>query len=395
MSAVSRRNRWSIRWGLWGAVLLVASCSTGGDVSSDSRLSEPPDSVSSEVGQDQTTSTAPVSQEISFAFSGDILVHSPIWKRAAVNAGGKGYDFRPMFEGIAPLLGTVDSAICHLEVPVAPDGEEPSTFPKYGAPVEIVDAIVHGGYDRCSTASNHSMDRGTRGIDATLAAFDALKLGQSGMARTPDEAEPKIVRIKGVAVSHLSYTWKANGIDLPRDEPWRVGILTSDRVIADARKARAAGAEIVIASLHWGLESSMAPVRSQVEVAEDITASGEVDLIVGHHAHVIQPIMQVNGRWVVYGVGNSISNMPPDNGYYPPESQDGIIVTVAFERGADGTFSVATPVAHPTWVDKRGGFRIRDVLSDLADPSLDPALRRQLQVSLERTTKVVGDFLPR
>ena len=68
---------------------------------------------------------------------------------------------------------------------------------------------------------------------------------------------------------------------------------------------------------------------------------------------------------------------------------------MSFTRNPDGSWSVAQPVAHPTWVDKRGGFRIRDVLSDLADPGLDAGLRRQLKVSLERTKKVVGDFVPR
>jgi poly-gamma-glutamate synthesis protein (capsule biosynthesis protein) len=339
------------------------------------------------------TTTDAAADSVSFAFSGDILIHSPIWKRAAANAGGEGYDFRPMFRRIAGLLESVDMAICHLEVPVAPDGEEPSTFPKYGAPAEIVEAVVAGGYDRCSTASNHSMDRGTRGIDATLAAFEANGIGQSGMARTADDARPVVFDLNGVAVAHLSYTWAANGIDLPADQPWRVGLLTAERVIADATAARSAGAEIVIASLHWGLESSVPPVRSQVVIGEQVTASGVVDLIVGHHAHVVQPISKVNDRWIVYGVGNSISNMPPDTGAYPPSSQDGIIVTVTFDRAPTGGFTARTPVAHPTWVDKRRGFVIRDVLSDLADPDLDAGIRRELQVSLRRTSRVVGEFV--
>lgn len=379
-----------------GLGLLIGAC--GGTASSAPDQGSGQASIAgptTTLASSTTTSLPAAADSVSFAFSGDILIHSPIWKRAAVNAGGDGYDFRPMFDGISALLATVDMAICHLEVPVAPAGEEPSTFPKYGAPGEIVAAIVHGGYDRCSTASNHSMDRGTRGIDATLAAFDANGITQSGMARTPEEARPTVFDLNGVSVSHLSYTWAANGIDLPSGEPWRVGLLTSERVIADATAARAAGAEIVIVSLHWGLESSVPPVRSQVIIGEQVTASGTVDLIVGHHAHVVQPITKVNDRWVVYGVGNSISNMPPDTGAYPPSSQDGIIVEVVFDRGPDGSFVARTPVAHPTWVDKRRGFRIRDVAADLADPGLDAAVRRDLEVSLARTARVVGEFLPR
>ncbi len=106
--------------------------------------------------------TEPPVRSFTTAFSGDVLIHTPVWNKARKYAGGQGYDFVPMFQDIAPLVSSVDLAVCHMETPIAPPGEEPQTYPRYGVPKEIVPAIAAGGYDRCSTASNHSLDRGSR-----------------------------------------------------------------------------------------------------------------------------------------------------------------------------------------------------------------------------------------
>ena len=138
----------------------------------------------------ETTTVVPSPITMSLAFAGDILIHSQVWKAATVNAGGSGYDFTPMFARVKPLIEGVDLAICHLEVPLVALGEKPTTNPLYSAPTELAWAIKGMGFDRCSTASNHSFDKGVKGIEATLNEFDALGLGQAGMARTPVEIEP-------------------------------------------------------------------------------------------------------------------------------------------------------------------------------------------------------------
>lgn len=327
------------------------------------------------------------------AFSGDVLIHAPVWEQAQENTGGAGYDFSPMFAETEPIVAGVDLGVCHLEVPIAPPGKEPSTFPLYGAPRELIAGIKSGGYDRCSTASNHTLDQGTAGIDATLVEFDAQQMGQSGMARNAAEIEPRVFEVNGVTICHLAYTWGFNGLSLPADEPWRSVEIDPDRIIADAAKARALGAEVVFVSMHWGAETVAAITSTQRRQAEEITASGLVDLIVGHHTHVVQPIEQVNGVWTVFGMGNVLSNHPTRD-FFPPSSQDGVIVTISIEVAADGTVTVSQPVVHPTWVDRREGFVIRDVLQDLADPSLDAGLRASLEESLARTRQMVGDFIP-
>lgn len=329
------------------------------------------------------------------AFSGDILPHSPLWRQAARNAaaaGREGYDFTPMLAGLRPVHDTVDLAVCHLETPIAPAGEELSTMPRYGVPAEIADAIAAAGFDRCSTASNHTADRGTAGIDRTVAVLEAAGVAQVGMARRPEEIEPAVFEVAGVPVSHLAYTWSYNGLSLPPGEEWRSALIDPDRIVADARRARELGAAIVIVSLHWGAEGVHAPTEYQREVAALITAPDVIDLVVGHHAHVLQPVERVNGTWVVYGLGNVLSNLPTSD-RWPAASQDGAVVTVAARVDADGGVTVERPIAHPTWVDRDAGWIVRLVGDELARDDLTAGDRGRLEASWARTTAVLGDHL--
>ncbi len=339
-----------------------------------------------------TTTAPPAPRRLTLAFSGDTLIHSTLVRRAQANAGGHGYDFRPMFARIAPLVSGVDLAVCHIETPVAPPGEALSTYPRFGVPAELALGVASAGYDRCSTASNHAIDRGVAGVDATVTALELAGVGQSGMARTPDEAVPAVFEVNGVRVVHLSYTFSFNGLRLPADQLWRSPLIDPLRIVGDAIDARNRGAEVVIASLHWGTEGSPVVSPWQRQLAELITSSGAVDLIVGSHAHVLQPIEQVNGRWVVYGLGNLVSNMHAGPSW-TAASEDGAVVTVVVAEQPDGTFAVEQPVVHPTWVDRAGGYVIRPVLTDLADPATPPGVHRALTTSLERTAALLGPYL--
>jgi poly-gamma-glutamate synthesis protein (capsule biosynthesis protein) len=297
-----------------------------------------------------------------------------------------------MFHAVRPLVSAADLAICHLETPLALPFTRPTTFPLYGVPWQIVPALQWAGYDRCSTASNHSMDKGAAGIDYTLRMLDAYGVGHSGMARTPAEAGPSLIDVRGVRVAHLSYTYGLNGLRLPAGQPWRANLIDASRILADSAAARAAGAEFVIASLHWGNEGSAIVSRYQQLVAAAITVPGGVDLILGHHAHVVQPIGNVNGKWVVYGMGNHLSNMGGTK-TFSATSQDGAMVQVTVTEQPGGGFAAAAPVVQPTWVE-RTSFVIVPLLAYLADPATTGSWRRMLQASAERTWRVVGPFMP-
>jgi hypothetical protein len=108
---------------------------------------------------------------------------------------------------------------------------------------------------------------------------------------------------------------------------------------------------------------------------------------------VIEPIEQINGHWVVFGLGNILSNLPTEGGNWLPATQDGMVVSVEISRQPDGSITVGRPVVDPTWVDKSAGFRVRVVADSLNDPDLPAGTRLALAASLKRTTAAVGGFI--
>ncbi len=376
-------SRWS-----FAAALLVTACGAGDDVVFESTATTDPAVT--------TTTTPPFPtgpvRSVTMSFTGDTLPHSPLWRRASEYTGGTGYDFFPMFADIAPTIDRADVATCHLETPIAPAGEEFTTDPLYGVPPQIVSAMAKAGYDRCSTASNHVLDRGVSGVDRTVEVLLENGMGQAGMARNELESLPEVFEVEGVRIAHLSYTYGTNGIPVPSAEPWRTNLIDPVRIIRDASSARDLGADVVVVSMHWGTEKVTEPNEQQLAVADQLTASGEIDLIIGHHAHVVQPIEQVNGIWVAYGIGNILSNLPV-NDAWPASSQDAAIVEFEIEVDSVGNVAIGPPTVVPTWVDKDNGWVIRDVNAELARADLDAGRRSQLQASLDRTAGVLGDYL--
>jgi poly-gamma-glutamate capsule biosynthesis protein CapA/YwtB (metallophosphatase superfamily) len=343
-----------------------------------------------------TTTTAPP-RPITLAFTGDILVQKGLWPTAARIAQESGstepFDFTPMFGDVVELLTSADLAICHLESPIAPPGSEPFSYPKYQVPAQFNRAIAEAGYDACSTASEHVFDGGGTANNATVSALESLGIMQSGMARTPDEIKPLPTQV-GDVVAHLSYTLRYDSPPAIGEE-WRSALIDIPRSLADAREARNLGAQAVVLSLHWGNEDSAVPTEQQRQWAQELTASGQIDLIVGAHSHVLQPIEQINGVWVMFGLGNFLTNMPTKSSR-PDEGQDGAIATITMTRTADNRVTVSQPLVYPTWVDKNAGYTIRNLSVDLASASAVEAgivSSRWLAelASLRRTRRILGD----
>jgi poly-gamma-glutamate synthesis protein (capsule biosynthesis protein) len=244
--------------------------------------------------------------------SGDVLPHSSIIDRARFDAGGTGYDFRPMLAGIRSVVSRADVALCHMETVYGANGEY-TGYPAFKSPPEVAPALAATGYDGCSTASNHTLDDGAGGIGRTLDALDRAGVRHAGSARTEEEARTVTVLRAGPAkIAHLAYTYDTNGIPLPDGQPWAVNLIDEAKVLADARAAREAGADVVVVSLHWGTEWQDAPDERQLTLARSLTAarSGsrpDIDLILGTHAHVPQAYEKVNGTWVIYGMGDQIA----------------------------------------------------------------------------------------
>ena len=335
------------------------------------------------------------------AFTGDLLPHLPVVNVAKYHARtrarvasiiqppemyGTGetttdrqYDFAPMFQKVAPALWAADLAICHLETTIS--SQSPRGYPRFRTPSELVEAIAQSGWDGCSLASNHSMDYGIDGVSQTIAAMQANHLEFAGTALDQQSRVAAHYQVNGIRIAHLSYTYGLNGFKLPRNQQWWVNLIDVAVIEADAAAARAEGAEFIIASLHWGNEYQPMPTYYQKRTAGEIAATGAVDLLVGHHAHVIQPIDRIGDLWVVYGLGNFLSNQPW------PRSRDGAILHVEIGDTPEGVMIKSISYT-PTWVD-RGRMQVEAVANRLLDPDLDRGQRAALRQSWSRTVRAL------
>lgn len=286
---------------------------------------------------------------------GDILVHREIIAQALEDGGGT-VDFRPQLEGIRALVESADLAVCHVELPMGSREGPWSAWPEPpNAPPHLADAVAELGFDTCSTASNHTLDQGMDGVASTLAALDQAGLAHAGSAANPDDASrPTIIDVNGVPVAHLSYTYSFNGIPAPHD--WCCNLIDPARIVADAQRARDAGARIVVTSLHHGVEGVTEPTALQQSVVQALAESGQVDLVIGHHAHVVQPVTRVGTMWVAYGHGNLLSAQSRRD----PRSGDGLLTLFTFTEQPDGRFAGTSAVGYAI-VNDDFPFRIRPV----------------------------------
>jgi poly-gamma-glutamate synthesis protein (capsule biosynthesis protein) len=292
-----------------------------------------------------------------------------------------------MLRAIRPIVSGADLAVCHIETPLSATGRDLSGYPAFNGPPQVATALRDAGYDACSTASNHSMDMGAGGVTGTLRVLDAAGLRHAGIARGPAEAGPTLLTVKGVRVALLSYAYGLNGGRRPpAGQSWRVNLIDPKRILADARAARRAGSRFTVVFLHWGHEYRTAPTASQLALARRLLADPSIDLILGHHVHVVQPARRIEGKWVVFGMGNLLSAQ--SSACCPASTQDGVLVQVRVVRQGD-RYAVGDLRYTPTWV-QHPGYRVLPVLQSLAGQRVDPATRAALTASLRRTTAAIG-----
>jgi poly-gamma-glutamate synthesis protein (capsule biosynthesis protein) len=295
-----------------------------------------------------------------------------------------------MLAKVAPLVSAADIAVCHVETPISPDNTALSGYPIFNAPRELADGIAAAGFDTCSIASNHALDRGFTGITATLDELDRVGVAHTGTARSAEEqVNPPIYEVGNVRVGHLSYTYGTNGIPVPGDAPWSVNVTSIDGVLVQAAALRDAGSDFTVLSIQWGNEYQQAPSPVQIEQASAFLESPDIDLIVGEHVHVAQPVDIINDKVVLYGIGNFLSNQSPQScNSCPAASQDGMIFTVTVEETAPGVFETTQVNVTPTYVD-RSFYEIVPVPQGLADPDVAPGLADALRGSWERVNQAI------
>lgn len=343
-------------------------------------IDDTPPSESEEVAATPAAEVGP--RTFTIAATGDLLIHESVADAART---ADGWDFSPMFSHVAPILRAADLAVCHVETPMSPNNARLAYFPAFIVPRELAPAIAYAGYDTCSLASNHATDAGQEGIVGTISALDRAGVAHAGMALSQEDRDRvTLVEAGDATVAHLSYSYGFTNRELPADEPYLSNLIDEAAILDEARRARAEGADFVVLSMHWGPNYDATPDELQTTLGPRILASPDVDLILGHHAHVVQPVTRIGDEFLVYGMGNFLSNQSPEScDVCPVSTQDGVIVHLTVtEDEADGRWRVSDIAHTPTWVD-RSSYEIIDVLRG---SGRDPALMAE---SAQRTASAL------
>jgi poly-gamma-glutamate synthesis protein (capsule biosynthesis protein) len=264
-----------------------------------------------------------------------------------------------------------------METPLAPPQGPFAGWPDFSAPPQVLTALKGVGYDTCTTASNHTLDQGYGGLKRTLDELDAAGLRHTGSARSPREAaHPLIVTLpNGVRIGQLAYSFNFNGHEPAAGKAWEANLIDVPRILADAKRIKRAGADIVVVSMHWGVEYDHLATREQRDQARRLLASPNIDLILGDHAHVVQPAQKIHGKWVFYCMGNQISRHEDPI----PEGREGVMPKVTFTEVRPHHFRVTSALAIPTWMQDRPALRLIDIPRALAARDTPPRERREAE----------------
>ncbi|MDR3669962.1 MAG: CapA family protein [Holophaga sp.] len=356
---------------------------------------------------------------------GDILMHQDVQRSAREAESG----LRALWQDVEPLIQGADIGFANLETPVAPSSGVPGRPFRFNGPAELPGALRASGFTVLSTANNHAYDQGSAGVLETLERLRAAHLVPVGTGATRREAEQlQVVTVNGLRVGFLGFTDLYNiNLNDKNSGPWVRGLDPAAAV--DAVRAARAQADVVVVSIHWGVEYQHDPLPRQREVADRLAQAG-ADIILGTHPHVLQPVETLvrGGRrtLVAYSLGNFVSNQ--DRMYLPEldsvdggDSRDGVALQCRLvkRRLADGSepVTVEDPACEPLWnlnnwrefmsgQARRRVIRVLWVNSSIAaaqarlahpDPGADLRPTRELLDTLllrrERATQALGAFV--
>ncbi|MCR5356515.1 MAG: CapA family protein [Lachnospiraceae bacterium] len=318
----------------------------------------------------------PVKNDISVVMVGDILLHDPVNKVCHLEGGG--YDYSNLFANTVDEIEAADLAIVNQEVIIGGESLRITGYPAFNAPFEIGDELVNAGFDVICHATNHAMDRGGSGIRKCLEFWEENHPEEAVLGihdSEEDKNEIYVYEKDGIKIAILNYTYGTNGIRLPENMPFAVDLLDEERVCADIKRAEEM-ADFTIVCPHWGTEYSH-DVSTEQDKWTEIFLKNGVDLVIGTHPHVIEPVeMRVNEdtgdeMLVYYSLGNFV-NWTAGEGKGTSDRMVGGMARIELTRGDDGgvrieDYGVRALVCHVSRErDQMSVYRLSDYTEELA-----------------------------
>lgn len=242
----------------------------------------------------------------SLVMVGDALIHSDVYNDALQSDGS--YDFKPMLELTKPITTKYDLAYYNQETILGGVSLGLSNYPRFNSPQEVGDAFIDSGFNLVSLASNHTMDKNEEGVLSSLAYWKSKKNVYTAGSYTSFEDRDKVVikEINGIKYAFLSYTTVTNGLTPPIGKEYLDNVYSEELAKADIERVRDK-VDVVMVAMHWGVEYSNEVSTEQEKIANYLSGLG-VDIIIGSHPHVIEPVDFIGKTLVIYSLGNYISD---------------------------------------------------------------------------------------
>lgn len=293
------------------------------------------------------------SNKLSMVMVGDCLIHRFVYTDAKNDDGT--YSFFKMFTEVEPLIKNHDLAFYNQESIIGGKALGLSAYPRFNSPEEIGDDMVNLGFNLVSLANNHTMDKGEQGVINSVNFWKTHpSVYYSGQALSNEDRENniKVLEKNGIKYAFLAYTTVTNGLLPPSGKEYLTNIYSKEKAQADIEKIKDK-ADLIIVSMHWGEEYTTYPNSNQKEVAKELADMG-VNLIIGNHAHSIQPVEMIGDTLVFYALGNFIAAQDT------PDRQTGVLVTLNISKENDGriTFSDIKANLIYTYFKGSGNFKV-------------------------------------
>lgn len=359
--------------------------------------------------------------------TGDMLMHMPVVN--AADRDGDTYDFSKMFVHLKRYVEGADYATANLETTLAGKGNgyKYSGYPQFNCPDGIAQTLKDLGFDMLLTANNHTFDTYETGFFRTQQVLESMGLDHLGTVSSLETPLWQVQEIDGVQVGMVCYTYESRSEHHP-DKPGLNGIPLSDKAAAligrfqyedlpgfydemaeNIAAMEAAGAEAIVLYIHWGVEYQTKENSTQNQIAQKMCDLG-VDVIVGGHPHVVQPMELLTSTEdptqktvCLYSLGNCISNQNRvEMNLKTGHTEDGVLFSFSFTKYSDGTVILSSADILPLWVNRSGssGNYQYDVLPlDMesqdwkAQFSLSDSKLQKARDSYNRTMAIVGDGL--
>lgn len=342
---------------------------------------------------------------INMTVTGDVLCHNTnFWD--AYDASTDSYDFSYVFEDIEKYFSSADIVVGTIETSFAGKEAGYSNYPTFNSPEELATDLKELGYDVMAMATNHCLDKGYKGLVSTIEELDKAGIKHIGTYKSEEDSKEILIQdVKGIKMAFLNYTYGTNGIPIPAGKEYSVNLIDKDKMKADIEKAKKLNADVICVNMHWGEEYRQTATQEQEELADFLFQNG-VDLILGSHTHVLEPMEKrtvtlADGTkkdgFVIYSLGNFMSGQ---NANFTRQS---VILDIQLtKKGKDNTISIDSVKYTPIYMyniyagKSMNRFKIMDIEEEIkkydeGDTTIGAQLYNTLVSELEHIYKVVGN----